>query len=404
MQYRAAEKIVDRVQKNLRGETDKNKGLVWHWQGSGKTLTMIFAANKLYHNEALENPTIFFIVDRIELEEQLYKEFAALDIPEPEIIGSIPELRRMLRHDEGKGKRGIFITLIHKFRTEELQQLHQELIQQSKTQDTILDRKNVIAFLDEGHRTQYGLLAAQMRAILKEAFFFGFTGTPIAKKGKNTYQEFSYPPHENYLDKYFVTESLKDEFTVKIVYQPRLEEDVHLKKELLEIFWETEIEEIPDEAREVVEEKVKKRLNLINAYLEGEKRIRVIAKDIAEHFKENLDGKYKAMVVAANRKACVHYKKALDENLPPEYTEVVMTYDLGDETPIPEFKEELIKRYHGKEPDDIKKEVVEKFLEEQNPKILVVTDMLLTGFDAPMVQTMYLDKPLKEHRLLQAIA
>lgn len=405
MQYRAAEAIVDRVHKNLKGETDKNKGLVWHWQGSGKTLTMIFAANKLYHSESLENPTLFFIVDRIDLEEQLYKEFAALDIPEPEIIGSIPELRRMLRHDERKGKRGIFITLIHKFRTEELQQLYQELIEQSKTQDTLLTRKNVVAFLDEGHRTQYGVLAAQMRAILKEAFFFGFTGTPIAKKGKNTYREFSYPKEkEFYLDKYFVTESLKDGFTVKIVYQPRLEENVHLKKDLLSIFLETEFEEIPDELREDVEDKVKKRLNPINIFLEQPERIKIIAKDIAEHFIENIDGRYKAMVAAASRKACVHYKRALDENLPKEYSEVVMTYDRGDEIPIPEFKKELIQRYHGKELDDIKKEVVEKFLEEEHPKILIVTDMLITGFDAPMVQTMYLDKPLKEHRLLQAIA
>jgi len=404
MQYRAAEKIVNRVHGNFRGETDKNKGLVWHWQGSGKTLTMIFAANKLYHSETLENPTIFFIVDRIDLEEQLYKEFAALDITEPEIIGTIPELRKMLRHDEGKGKRGIFLTLIHKFRTEELQQLHQELIEQSKTQDTILTRKNIIAFLDEGHRTQYGLLAAQMRAILKEAFFFGFTGTPIAKKGKNTYQEFSYPPEEKYLDKYFVTESLKDGFTVKIVYQPRLEDKVQLKKDLLQIFLDTELEEIPEEIREDVEEKVKKRLNPINLFLEQPDRIKLIAKDIAEHFNENLDGKYKAMVVAASRKACILYKKALDEYLPPECSEVVMTYDRVDQPPIPEFREEIIKRYHGKETDDIKKEVVEKFLEEQNPKILIVTDMLLTGFDAPMLQTMYLDKPLREHRLLQAIA
>ncbi|MEM2144992.1 MAG: HsdR family type I site-specific deoxyribonuclease, partial [Candidatus Jordarchaeaceae archaeon] len=232
MQYRAAEKIVSRVINYIRGTDSKNKGLVWHWQGSGKTLTMIFAANKLYHAGELENPTIFFIVDRQELEEQLYQEFAALDMTKPETIDSIDALRRILKHDEGKGKRGILITLIHKFRPEELQELQKELENLSKSRETILTRRNVVAFIDEGHRTQYGILAAQMRLILRNASFFAFTGTPISKRGRDTYLEFSYPPEEKYQDKYFITDSIEDGFTVKISYQPRLEKDVHLEKEL----------------------------------------------------------------------------------------------------------------------------------------------------------------------------
>jgi|Deesub1362B_J571_1020462.scaffolds.fasta_scaffold00696_11 type I restriction enzyme R subunit len=127
MQYRAAKKIANRVLNNLEGKEEKNKGLIWHWQGSGKTLTMIFAANKLYYMRQLENPTIFFIVDRLELEEQLYKEFYSLDIVEPEIIGSIKELKEVLSYDDYRGKRGIFITLIHKFRPEELRDLQKEI-------------------------------------------------------------------------------------------------------------------------------------------------------------------------------------------------------------------------------------------------------------------------------------
>ncbi|MDI6655781.1 MAG: HsdR family type I site-specific deoxyribonuclease, partial [Candidatus Hydrothermarchaeota archaeon] len=239
MQYRAANKIVDRVLNHLEGKEEKNKGLIWHWQGSGKTFTMIFAANKLYHDERLENPTIFFIVDRIELEEQLYGEFASLDMP-PEIINSIEELRRILRHDEGRGKRGIMLTLIHKFRPEEIDELRRELEELSQSKETIQNRKNVIAFVDEGHRTQYGSLAAEMKSVLKSAFFFAFTGTPISKRGRDTYLEFSYPPQENYFDKYFITDSIKDGFTVRIAYQPRLEREVHLKKEMLETFLEVE--------------------------------------------------------------------------------------------------------------------------------------------------------------------
>src|SRR3989344_2312568 len=127
MQYRAVNVLVDRVTNNLQGKEEKNKGLIWHWQGSGKTLEMIFAANKLYNLETLENPTIFFIVDRLDLEEQLFQEFVALDITQPDIISSISTLRNILSHDEGRGKRGIMITLIHKFRTEELDILRKEL-------------------------------------------------------------------------------------------------------------------------------------------------------------------------------------------------------------------------------------------------------------------------------------
>lgn len=404
MQYRASEQIVNRVLGYLQGKETKNKGLIWHWQGSGKTLTMIFAANKLYRHPLLENPTIFFIVDREELQEQLYQEFTALDITKPETIDSINALRAIIKHDENRGKRGIFITLIHKFRPEELAELQKELDTLSQTRQTIQNRKNVILFIDEAHRTQYGLLAAQMKQTLKNATPYAFTGTPIAKTGRDTYTEFSYPPQEPYLDKYFITDSIQDGFTLKIAYQPRLEKDAHLKKEMLDAFIQVEFEEIPEEYREKTEEKIKQRLNAIKVFLENTDRIKLVTQDIAQHFKENLDGKFKALLVAVNRIACVRYKRELDKLLPKEYTEVVMTFTRTDSPEIQDCLKELTARYHGKEIEDIRKEIIDKYKEEEYPKILIVTDMLLTGFDAPILQTMYLDKPLKEHRLLQAIA
>jgi type I restriction enzyme R subunit len=406
MQYRASEQIVNRVLGYLQGKETKNKGLIWHWQGSGKTLTMIFAANKLYRHSTLENPTIFFIVDREELQEQLYQEFTALDITKPETIDSINALRAIIKHDENRGKRGIFITLIHKFRPEELQQLQKELDTLSQTRETIQNRKNVILFIDEAHRTQYGLLAAQMKQTLKNATPYAFTGTPIAKTGKDTYDRFSYPPQEPYLDKYFITDSIQDGFTLKIAYQPRLEkeEGIRLKKDQLDTFIQVEFEEIPEEYREKTEEKIKQKLNAIKVFLENPDRIRRLAQDIKEHFKENLDGKFKALIVAVNRLSCVRYKRELDKLLPKEYSEVVMTFNRTDPPEIQDCLKELTARYHGKEIEDIRKEIIEKYKEEDYPKILIVTDMLLTGFDAPILQTMYLDKPLKEHRLLQAIA
>ena len=404
MQYRAAKKMVNRVIDNLEGREEKNKGLIWHWQGSGKTLTMIFAANKLHYMSQLGNPSIFFIVDRIDLEDQLYEEFYALDIVEPEIIDSIGALKEVLSFDGYRGKRGIFITLIHKFRPEELTNLQKEIRKVSEEKETISDRRNVVAFIDEGHRTQYGILAAQMKTILRSAFFFALTGTPISKRGKDTYMEFSYPPVENYLDRYFVTDSIRDGFTVKIAYQPRLE-DLHLKKKMLETFLEVEFEELPYTIREKVEEQVKSRLNPIVLFLESPERIKTVAKDIAEHFQENVDGRFKAMVVAASRNSCILYKEELDRHLPEAYSEVVMSYSgKKDPVTIRKYLERLKGRFAGKDPDAIKKRIVKKFKEEEFPKILIVTDMLLAGFDAPLLQTMYLDKPLKEDRLLQAVA
>lgn len=407
MQYNASEKIIKRVLNRLREIDNKNQGLIWHWQGSGKTLTMIFAANKLYHHKELENPSIFFIVDRLDLKDQLYLEFTSLDVVKPEIIKNIDELKRVIQYDDYKGKRGVFITLIHKFRPEELNELSNVLGKLTEMgKENISTRKNVITFIDEAHRTQYGSLAAQMKIILNKGFFFAFTGTPIAKKEKDTYSHFAYlDENEKYLDRYFITDSIRDGFTLKIVYQPRLEKDVHLNKKMLQAFSEIEFEELPEKIRDDVENRVKKKINAINLFLENPQRIRIVAEDVAKHFHENVDGKFKAMVVASSRKACVHYKRALDELLPPAYSEVVMTYDKKDGATIKDYRSELGRRFHGKDDKELKQEIIEKFKEENGePRILIVTDMLLTGFDAPILQTMYLDKPLKEHRLLQAVA
>jgi len=404
MQYQAVNRIFERVVNNLRGKEQRNSGLIWHWQGSGKTLAMIYATHKLYRYPALENPTIFLVVDRDELEEQLSDEFSYLDlgIAKPEVISSINHLREVLTHDECRGKRGVFITLIHKFQKDLA-----ALTFAKEHEESISNRKNVIVIIDEGHRTQYGKLANQMRSILKNAFFFAFTGTPLAKGKRDTYRVFSYPDQgELYLHKYFIRDSMDDGFTIPIVFQTRMEKEVGLRKKMLQDFLKQDVlEEIPEDLRGIVEQRISRRLNDIIVFLENPKRIEKIARDIAEHFKENVDGKFKAMVVAASRKACVIYKEKLDELLPSEYSEVVMTFNPHtDPDPIKRYYGSLRARYQNKRIDEIKSEVVRRFKEEELPKILIVTDMLLTGFDAPVLQVMYLDKPLKEHRLLQAIA
>ena len=408
MQYRAARKIVERVQAFLQGKDERRHGLIWHWQGSGKTLTMIFAAHALYFLKELENPTIFFVVDRRELEEQMSGVLSSLDMVEVERIGSIRELQEVLSHDDYRGKRGLFLTLIHKFDPGEFENLRKEIQRVSKEKATVSSRRNVVVFADEAHQSQYGLLAATMRDILREAFFFAFTGTPIAKRDRNTYALFSYlEKGEYYLDKYFVDESIEDGFTVPIVYQPRLQE-IHLDEAKLRQFLEEEMEEIPEDKRPFVEEEIARRIG-IQDFLENPKRIERIAEDIAQHFRENVDGRFKALVATVSRKACVLYKEALDRYLPPECSEVVFSFSPGDtegSDKVGEYWRKLLQKYPGKDPETINREIRDRFKEktEEPPKILIVTDMLLTGFDAPILQTLYLDKPLREHRLLQALA
>lgn len=410
MQLRAVNKIYNRVLDKLDKKSEKTRGLIPHWQGSGKTLEIIYAAYKLYYASKLQNPSIFFIVDREELEEQFRNDFNALDMIKPEIINSIEDLKEVIKHDNYKGKRGLFLTMIYKFRPEELREVQEEMDKLSKTQETLVTRENIIAFIDEAHRTQYGQLAGQRKSILGEnTFVFGFTGTPISKPGKgvDTYREFSYPDEKS-LDRYSVSESWKDGFTLRIAYQPALENipGIHLKKEDIDSFLEQDYDEIPEIYREDVKDGVKKRLNLINAYLEQEKRIKQISEHIAKHYKEELDGKFKAMIVAPSRRACVMFKKELDKLL-PGYSDVVISYDDKKDSSIAEiseFKKDLFERFKKNETSDIEKDIIEDFKKQDKyPKIIIVKSKLLQGFNAPILQTIYLTQPLKEHRLLQAI-
>jgi len=400
MQYRATNKIYQRVIDNLAGKTNKNKGLIWHWQGSGKTLTMIFSAHKLYFE--LGKPTIFFIVDRRDLERQFNEELSSLDLNfEFEKIESVSALREVLVYDDYRGKRGVFLTLIHKFNLEE-----EFLLRELEERGEIKNRKDIICFLDEVHRTQYGKLALKMKNVLKNAFFFGFTGTPISYIDRNTYKEFGYiDEKEFYLDKYFIDEAEKDDFIVPIVYELK-KEKIKLKDEDLEWYLEQiDVEDIADEVElSQLKKEVRKRINEIKVILENPKEIEKVCQDLAIHFKENFDGRFKGLVVTGSRKACVRYKEILDKYLPSEYSEVVMTFGQEDEKEIQEYKKKLIDRFKINDTNEIVTQIIEKFRKEEYPKLLIVTDMLITGFDEPKLGVLYLHKLLKNYRLLQTIA
>jgi type I restriction enzyme R subunit len=394
MQFRASNKIFQRVISTLRRKEQKKFGLIWHWQGSGKTYTMAFAAWKLFHCPELENPSIFVMVDRKDLEEQIERDFSFIEVP-IEKVGSIKELIEILKWGK-EGKRGIFLVTVEKFRPTEFAQLEEE------GKEIEIKRENVIVLADEVHRTQYGKFATLWRSVFKNAFIFGFTGTPLSKMERNTFEKFC-PEGELYLDRYSMLDSLKDGFTVPLNYQARLP-DYHLKEEQLREFLRFEEEEI-NTLSEEEQKDLKKKVKVIKAFVKKPERIKRIAEDISNHFKEIVEPtELKAIIVTIDREACVMYKEAIDKFLPPSYSEVVMTFNPNDRGIIKDYFDQMRKKYGTSNLKDIHQIIIDNFKTKKEPKILIVTDMLITGFDAPTLWTMYLDKPLKEHRVLQAIA
>jgi type I restriction enzyme R subunit len=370
-QVRAANLIVERV---LEGRI--KKGLVWHFQGSGKTLTMLFAAWKLKKASQLKNPTILLIVDRIDLEGQMWGTFSNVDFPYTAKAENSSDLVSKLRQES----REVIITTIQKF---------------EDIRDVLSRQENLIIFVDEAHRTQYGKLAMRMRQAFPQAFIFGFTGTPVEKgaSGKSTFRTFC-PPGEKYLDRYGIRESIEDGATVRIVYEPRLE-TFHVPRAILDREFFEKTRGLSDEEHQKVIDKSA----TLRTIMKSKERIDKIAQDVAEHFKTHVEpNKLKAQLVAVDREACALYKEALDKYLPPEYSVVIYTKNPND------IMNPLLNRYNMQKEDQLQISRGKFQKPNENPRILIVTDMLLTGFDAPIESVMYLDKPLRDHRLLQAIA
>jgi type I restriction enzyme R subunit len=393
MQFRASDKIFGRVIGALAGKKSGKFGLIWHWQGSGKTYTMAFSAWRLLHSPQAESPSIFVMVDRKDLEEQIMRDFAFLEIP-IETIGSIKKLIEVLQWGK-EGKRGIFLITIEKFSPSEFIEL------EKKGGKIEIGRENVIVLADEVHRTHYGKFGTFMRSVFKNAFIFGFTGTPLSKIERNTFQKFC-PKSEFYLDRYSMLDAQEDGFTVPMSYKARLPQ-YHLNRQQLRELSQFEEEEIAGLSSEEQKELARK-ISPVREVLKDRKKIRDIARDIAEHFENVVEPtELKAMIVTLDREACVLFKEALDEFLPPGYSEVVMTPDQNKKI-IRDYFEKLHAKYKTKDDREIIDKIKEEFLTKKEPKILIVTDMLITGFDAPVLWAMYMHKPLKEHRILQAIA
>jgi type I restriction enzyme, R subunit len=373
-QTEAVETVIGRLLDGAR-----SRGLVWHTQGSGKTFTIIVIAQKVYQQLEAEKPTILVLIDRNELEDQMVRNLEALNIENIVTVTSRVHLDRLLKDDY----RGIAVCMLHKF---------------DKTDKSLNDRKNIYVLIDEAHRTTQGDMGTYLMATVPNATLIGFTGTPIDKTafGKGTFKTFNDPDNpdpKGYLHKYSMKESILDGTTKKLNYALAPNELLipadRLEKEFLEL---AEVEGISDihELNKILEKIGFK------TFLKGEKRIDAIALYVAEHFKTNVDPMgYKALLVAVDREACALYKEALDKYLPAEWSRPVYTAHHNDGP--------LLKKYYLTEQDE--KDLRKQFPKRDTlPKILIVTEKLLTGFDAPNLYAMYLDKPMRDHTLLQAIA
>jgi type I restriction enzyme R subunit len=369
-QYEGANKIVERVK-----EGKIKKGLIWHFQGSGKSLLMVFAAQKLRRAPELKSPTVIVLVDRTDLDTQISGTFNAADVANVEVTENIRELQTMLEQDTRK----IIISMIHKFRD---------------AKPNMNTRENIIVLVDEAHRTQEGDLGRQMRAALPNAFLFGLTGTPVNKADKNTFWAFgSEEDQGGYMSRYTFQDSIRDGATLPLHFEPRMV-DVHVDKVTIDKLFEDFKEEaaLTDEEADALNKKSAK----MAAFLKSPERVSKIVKDIASHFKEKVAPHgFKAMIVTPDREACVQYKEELDKYFPTVSSTVVISTTANDKL---EFKQKW----------GIDKSQQERVVDEFNDPIsdlqfLIVTAKLLTGFDAPILQTMYLDKSLKDHTLLQAI-
>ena len=365
-QYEGANLLVERVKAGY-----PKKGLIWHFQGSGKSLLMVFAAQKLRMIPELKNPTVVIVDDRIDLETQITATFNASDIPNLVSLATKDELIKFFKQDIRK----IAITTIFRF---------------GDVDGVLNERDNIIVMVDEAHRTQEGNLGEKMHAALPNAFFFGLTGTPINRVDKNTFHTFGAEEDKSgYMSKYSFSDSIRDNATLPLNFEP-VPVDLHVNREKLD----EEFDALTESLSEADRAELSKRVNM-KAIMYDKKRIRKVCEHIANHFKTKIEPNgYKGQVVCYDRECCLLYKEELDKIMGPDASTIVM--DTNND------KDDRYKAYRRDR--DAEGKVLDRFRDPKDPlKLVIVTSKLLTGFDAPILQVMYLDKPMKDHNLLQAI-
>ncbi|MFO0426432.1 MAG: type I restriction endonuclease subunit R [Planctomyces sp.] len=366
-QYFTTNQLVERVIKGT-----PKKGLIWHFQGSGKSLLMVFAAQKLRLHPKLGNPTVIIVVDRIDLDTQITATFNAADVPNMVGVATRTELQTLLAQDVRK----VLITTIHKF---------------GEAGGKLNERSNVIVLVDEAHRTQEGDLGRKMREALPHAFLFGLTGTPINRADKNTFWAFGAEEDEKgYMSRYSFQESIRDKATLPLHFEAP---EVKLKIDKAAI--DEAYRQITGRLNEQDRDDLAKRAAKMAVLVKNPERVRAVVNHIVTHFQQKIEPNgFKAQVVVFDRECCVLYKAVMDELIGPDASTIVMSSAQNDP---PEWKDHIRDK-------DAEEKLLDRFRNPADPlKFVIVTSKLLTGFDAPILQVMYLDKPMKDHNLLQAI-
>jgi type I restriction enzyme R subunit len=373
---------------------DRRAGVVWHTQGSGKSFSMLFFAARVVRHPAMRNPTLVVLTDRNDLDDQLFGQFQRC----ADILGQTPvqaggreHLRELLNRASG----GVVFTTIHKFAAEK-----------GEAMPELSARQNIIVIADEAHRSQYGFsgrvnektgemsygFASNLRDALPNASFIGFTGTPIEKTDANTRAVFG-----DYISIYDIQRAVADKATVPIYYESRISKLSLNAAELPKL--DEEFEEITEGEELTKKEKLKTKWAALEALVGDPKRIALVAADLVAHFEkrvEAMDGK--AMIVCMSRRICVDLYNALIQLRPEWEAETLKVVMTGSAEDGPEWQKHIGNKKQ-------RRELANRFKDAKSPfKIVIVRDMWLTGFDAPCLHTMYADKPMQGHGLMQAIA
>ncbi len=373
---------------------DRRAGVVWHTQGSGKSFSMLFFAARVVRHPAMQNPTLVVLTDRNDLDDQLFGQFQRC----ADILGQTPvqasgreNLRELLHRASG----GVVFTTIHKFAAEK-----------NEAMPELSARQNIVVIADEAHRSQYGFggkvnektgemsygFASNLRDALPNASFIGFTGTPIEKTDANTRAVFG-----DYISIYDIQRAVADKATVPIYYESRISKLALNAAELPKL--DAEFEEITEGEELTKKEKLKTKWAALEALVGDPKRIALVAADLVAHFEkrvEAMDGK--AMIVCMSRRICVDLYNALIKLRPEWEAETLKVVMTGSAEDGPEWQKHIGNKKQ-------RRDLANQFKDAKNPfKIVIVRDMWLTGFDAPCLHTMYADKPMQGHGLMQAIA
>ncbi len=388
-QFHAVNKAVECTLTAASPEGNRRVGVVWHTQGSGKSLTMAFYAGKIIQQPGMTNPTLIVLTDRNDLDDQLFGTFAAckdLLRQTPEQAESRDDLRARLQRSSG----GVIFTTIQKFLPE----------RENGGGHLLSDRHNVVVIADEAHRSQYGFIegfARHLRDALPRASFIGFTATPLESGDRSTPAVFG-----DYIDVYDIQRAVEDGATVRIYYEGRLAK-LELKEEERPKI-DPEFEEVTEGEEVTIKEKLKTKWARMEAMVGTEHRLGLIAQDIVDHFERRLDAMDgKAMIVCMSRRICVDLYDEINKLRPQWHNEdddkgaikIIMTGSAADNL---EWQPHIRNKPR-------REALAKRFKDDANPmKIAIVRDMWLTGFDAPCLHTMYVDKPMQRHGLMQAIA